>query len=100
MGVDGDLVELKRLQKQIQFETSRFGNHAEERDFHPHLTIGRVKAAPAEARRLGDRIQQWETPQFGEWRVGEIELIQSKLTPQGSIYSRLASVALVTPATA
>lgn len=94
VGVHGDLENLRRLQKNVQTETSQFGDHAEEREFHPHLTIGRVKAPPAEVRRVGELIRQSQTPPLGEWEVGEIELIQSKLTPQGSVYSRLTVVKL------
>lgn len=94
VGVHGDLDDLRRLQKQVQSATSQFGDHAEEREFHPHLTIGRVKAPPAEARHVGELIRQSQTTPLGEWQVREIALIQSKLTPQGSVYSWLAGVTL------
>lgn len=94
LGVRGDLAILELLHKEIDNRTKALSGHSEDREFRPHLTIGRVKASPAEARRVGQTVQTQQLPELGRWSVREIELIQSTLTPQGSSYRSLAVIPL------
>jgi 2'-5' RNA ligase len=90
VGVTGELAELGKLQDQIDRETEGAGSHSEVRDFHPHLTIGRLKGFTRASRDAGSLIQKTELPRFEDWPVREIEFIESRLSAQGSVYSRLA----------
>lgn len=92
LGLEGDLDELEKLQARIEQESAGFGNHSEDRKFHPHLTIGRVKASGRHARRVGEIIQSTELASLGTWEVNEITLMQSQLLPTGSIYTPLAEI--------
>jgi RNA 2',3'-cyclic 3'-phosphodiesterase len=94
VGLDGELNILRELQQRIEEATADFGSHSEERAFHPHLTIGRVKGRDRNARRLSDAIRASAEIKLGEWTISEVNLIQSKLSPQGSIYTRLHSARL------
>jgi RNA 2',3'-cyclic 3'-phosphodiesterase len=90
LGLKGDVALLERLHKRVEEETGRFGSHGEDRAFHPHLTIGRCKAFGAQARALGEALGT--VPQnltLGSWTVGQLQLIQSRLSPGGSIYTLL-----------
>jgi RNA 2',3'-cyclic 3'-phosphodiesterase len=99
VGLEGDVAELIELQRRIELETAPFGSHSEERRFHPHLTIGRVKAAGPGARRVGDVIRATALGQLGSWPVNEITLVQSRLSPHGSRYTALAQFELGADAT-
>lgn len=92
--VRGDVGVLETLQKRIDRATTGFGSHSESREFHPHLTLGRVKTAGREARQAGLAIQNTQVGELGRWNVHEVELIQSTLSPQGSSYRQLACVSL------
>ena len=81
-GLAGDIDELKQLQAAVENATGR----KEDRPFHPHLTIGRVR----EGRRLKSNLDRWKDDQFGQWQVREILLMQSKLSPKGATHSRIA----------
>ncbi len=94
LGVEGDLAALTQLQERVVQETAAFGSDLEERDFHPHLTLGRVKAFGPSLRRLGEIIQSTEVGTLGSWEVKGIALTQSRLSSSGSIYTALAEVPL------
>jgi len=97
LGLAGELEELRRLQSNIERECERFGSHSETHGFHPHLTIGRVKAAGAQGRRIGEAVEAGQAENLGPWRVDEITLVQSLLGPQGSAYTPLARFKLHSP---
>jgi RNA 2',3'-cyclic 3'-phosphodiesterase len=74
----------------LRAELRGAGTHEEEREFHPHLTIGRIRDA-ADARRVGFLVQHLPAPEIGEWVAGEIQLIESRLSAEGSSYTELFS---------
>jgi RNA 2',3'-cyclic 3'-phosphodiesterase len=92
LGVDGDLGPLKKLHARVAQETDGFGSHRERREFHPHLTIGRVKAFGAVARKVGDAVRSTHVPRLGEWTVRELTLYRSELSKGGSIYTPLCAI--------
>ena len=96
VGMGGEVERLAILQKGIEPALTPLGFPPEGRDFTPHLTLARLR----------ERVSPKEKQGFGEWvraakfetrlnfEVSEICLMRSQLTPQGAIYSRLASVKL------
>jgi 2'-5' RNA ligase len=67
----------------------------EDRPFHPHLTIGRVKELDARHRHaFTDKLRAWSAAPFGQWAVTKIDLMQSVLFPKGASYSVLRSFPL------
>ena len=94
LGLQGELAALQRLQEAIRLRCQTFGSHAEERAFHPHLTIGRVKPAAQPARALGEVIQSEPAAALGGWHVDRVTLMRSELRAGGSIYTVLADVPL------
>jgi 2'-5' RNA ligase len=94
IGIQGDLEPLRKLQEQIAQETKTFGDHGDERDFQPHLTIGRVKASGLEGHKVGQAIELVTVPKLGDWTVHQVLLVQSELSPDGARYATLAAVAL------
>lgn len=74
---------------------SRLRNHgfpAEHRRFVPHLTLARIKARPP--RELADLLARHTATDFGTATIDAVELLQSDLTPQGPVYTRLSAVEL------
>lgn len=94
MGLAGDLEKLASLQRAIEKDLRGFGDHLEERDSHPHLTLGRVRAETGRTAQVGAAIERAEVGRLGEWMVNEIDLLQSELLPDGARYTRLATFEL------
>ena len=98
LGVEGDLPGLRELQARVEQATRRFGSHSEAREFHPHLTLGRVRALGAAARRIGERVEATAVGELGSWLFRELLLMKSELSPCGSVYEILARAPLASPA--
>ncbi len=86
LGVDGGDA-LVRLQAAVAEELEAFG-HREERDYRPHLTLARARA-PQGSRALAAVREALAEHDFGRFRVQEIVLYRSELSPQGARYAAL-----------
>ncbi len=96
VGLAGDVPALAALQGRVADAIRDFGDHTETRDFHPHLTLGRVnRGDPWKARVLETVIASQPPPPPAAWRVDEVRLFRSELQPSGAVYSVLARFALV-----
>ncbi len=77
--------ELKALQQKLELALEKIGFPKEERDFHPHLTLGRVKSH----RNLDAAIRilkKYEDKSFGQMEVKALTLFESILRPTGAEY--------------
>lgn len=88
LGVVDESGELARLHQSLEDECAREGFPREEKSFHPHLTIARLRR-PEGARRLADlhKSMAFETSAFS---VHEMVLMRSELSPRGSSYTALS----------
>ncbi len=94
VGVGGELDALGRLHRRVWQETVAWGE-VEARQFQAHLTIGRVKPGPpAVLRELARRVRPTKGGELGRWRVGEVWLLRSVLSPAGAEHTVLARCAL------
>jgi len=79
---------LLELQERLESRLEGLGFSRENRPFHPHLTLGRVKNPSG----LGDIISEFEKAkeaEFGEMTVKRITLFKSTLKPTGAEYTVL-----------
>jgi 2'-5' RNA ligase len=63
----------------------------EEREFTPHLTLGRVRSLRGWDNMLA-MVREYESTSFGESEVDQVTLYQSELRPDGARYISLGSV--------
>jgi 2'-5' RNA ligase len=91
VGVRTSEDRLARLQAAIEAEVGRYGEEAEDRAFHPHLTLGRVHrgATAADLARLSELLLRQEVGTLGSVEADGVSLIRSELTPAGARYTRL-----------
>ncbi len=65
----------------------------ENREYHPHLTLARVKS-----HRAGDKLASWiesnNNLDLGSMKVSRVTLMESKLTKDGPEYRTIAAVSL------
>ncbi|MEN6622849.1 MAG: RNA 2',3'-cyclic phosphodiesterase [Smithella sp.] len=93
VGTGGEIEKLTLLQKKLDEEFAVIGFPAENRPFRAHLTLGRIKDARLTAG-LSEALKKHIDFTAGEFRAEELILFQSKLSPKGAIYTRLASFPL------
>jgi len=89
VGVDKGKQECINLAKRIDENLMRLGFQVEEKDFVPHLTLGRVKSPSGKNELSNLLISNLKTQSFGQMDVTKIEVMGSQLTPKGSIYTTL-----------
>ncbi len=83
---------LKKLQHQIEIELAHLGYPREERDFSPHLTLGRVKDSH-QAEAIISKFQQMRfTPVV--FSAGSIIVMRSDLKSDGAVYSPMRTIEL------
>ncbi len=101
LGVEAPPV-LLNVQRSVSHDTDRLGYQSDERDFSPHLTIGRVaRGANYRELRAISKLLKSETVGFlGATRVEEVHLYKSDLKPSGAAYTKLFSARLLDEAPA
>jgi 2'-5' RNA ligase len=84
VGISRGLEEMKALEAEVSVRLATCGLAPEDRGYHPHLTLARVREgsrlSPA---RLFDGIGD---SRFGVMRVDAITLFHSRLSPKGPTY--------------
>ena len=94
IGINDETNTLKPIQKKIDENLSKIGFDREERDFKPHLTLGRVKSLKGKER-LIPLILQAKDLSLGRFEVTEVLLMQSVLKPTGAEYSEIGKIELL-----
>ena len=88
IGVEADEA-LSSLQKRLENELEKIGIPREKREFHPHLTLGRVKA-PSSVQETVCELERHKELVFGEMTINKITFFQSILKPSGAEYNALS----------
>ncbi|MCJ7544909.1 MAG: RNA 2',3'-cyclic phosphodiesterase [Phycisphaerae bacterium] len=80
---------MKLLQDRLTDALGGMGLRQEERAFHPHITLARIKFAddPPRFRRSVDQLANQD---FGTQHAEELTAYSSTLTPTGPVYTALA----------
>ena len=91
--------ELHALQHGIEVETQRLGYAREDREFSPHLTLGRVSrnATSKDVQRISEAVGSYKVGFLGAARVQAVNLYRSDLQPGGAVYTQLFSAPLSEP---
>lgn len=90
MGMEGDIHHLTVLQKSVEGTLEAEGFPREARPFRPHLTLGRIKT-PRGLIGLARAMEEAADWAAGGFIARELHLFKSDLSPQGAVYTKLAS---------
>ena len=92
--------QLQQLAKLVDEAVARTGVERETNDYRPHLTLarsgsGRPQPMPGDRpspplRRLGEKLEGKPAPDFGTMTAREFFLYESKLSPSGARYTKVA----------
>jgi RNA 2',3'-cyclic 3'-phosphodiesterase len=80
---------LAQLVARVEVEMERVGFPREERAFTPHLTLARFQV-PRPQPALEAALARQETASLGGFEASEFFLFESKLSPQGALYQKVA----------
>lgn len=87
-GVGLGAVESTRIAEAIETKLQAIGIPEEERKFHPHMTLGRIRN-PKNCEKLRGIIETIRFEAGSKINVDHLTLFRSRLTRQGSIYTPL-----------
>jgi RNA 2',3'-cyclic 3'-phosphodiesterase len=90
--IDGKEV-LASFQRQIDTQLEKIGFQPEDRSFHPHLTLGRMKSSRGKEELVG-KIEKHKEEEFGVLQVERLVFFKSDLRPTGPIYTPLKEMKL------
>ena len=89
--IDSDtLIEVRNG---IESAMSLLGFQREDKKFHPHLTVGRVRGQKGMIS-LMQELDRSHDKQFGHFPVDQVKLMKSELKPNGAEYSCLHTIPL------
>jgi len=95
-GAGGGVERLHRLQARIEAVVAAF-THPEDKPFHPHFTLARVREpAGAERREIAAALAGIRVGRIEPWLVDEFRLVRSELRPEGAHYSVVRRIPLLT----
>lgn len=92
VGVEDNHKQLEPLKTTIDKGLEPLGFEIDRKRFSPHLTLGRIKS-PKGKDRLRKQVQSSQRLDAGAIEVSSVKLMQSQLTPRGSIYTVLQKFA-------
>jgi RNA 2',3'-cyclic 3'-phosphodiesterase len=93
IGINGGAGELKKLADKIEDELCEKGYGEEEREFSPHLTIGRIKES-IDTEALCCFIESNKNTSIGSFVIKDISLMKSTLMKNGPVYEELKRISL------
>ncbi|GAB4311247.1 MAG: RNA 2',3'-cyclic phosphodiesterase [Candidatus Sumerlaeia bacterium] len=88
LGAAEGAAELQAARDAVVRETQAMGIPPEERPFHAHLTLARIKNYKG-VEAMMDRLRRFEGKSAGRFTASEIVLFRSQLHPQGALYTAL-----------
>lgn len=95
IGVGRGLEAVRSLQHNVESELAKLGFSKERRQFHPHLTIGRVRQGGPTLQALGSLLKQYADFNAGTCSISQTLVLASFLDPSGSTYEVLGRAPLV-----
>ena len=84
---------LMHIQQALDGRLKALGFEPEEREFRPHLTLGRVKGTKGKER-LSSAVSGLKDIEIGSFTVDRVILYKSELKPTGAVYTKLREVFL------
>ena len=91
-GITGGLETLRAVEREVRTRLDPLVSPAEDRDYHPHVTLGRVKN-PA-GLRPATLLEGYKDASFGVVEVGAVTLFESRLSSKGPTYLACGRTAL------
>lgn len=86
--------ELKELFADLDLRLARMGFAREDRAFHPHVTLGRIKLIQ-NLQGFSALVEKNREAEAGSMTADSVCLIQSELHPEGAVYTPRLSVPLM-----
>lgn len=95
LGIEEGKEQIRKIVLSLEEKLEKVGFKKEEREFDPHVTIGRVRS-PLNRFALSKAMKEIRIAPAISQAVTQITLFKSALTPQGPLYEALKRISLKT----
>ena len=92
-GIKDGLAQINLLREEIENRLEEKGVQKDNRPFKPHVTVGRIKTSRKEIS-LAEVIAPYTETEYGESKITEVLLFESRLDPSGPTYRIIERVPL------
>ncbi|MFH0795080.1 MAG: RNA 2',3'-cyclic phosphodiesterase [bacterium] len=96
MGIKEGKANLARLAARIDQRVESLGFEREKRDYHPHLTLARIKALRG-VEAMMEIVNSHKHLGAGHCRITRVVLFKSELRPEGALHTPIAFFPLAPP---
>ncbi|MBM11327.1 MAG: RNA 2',3'-cyclic phosphodiesterase [Chloroflexi bacterium] len=95
-GITGDMDALSALQLAVDDAVADLGLPREQREFSPHLTLGRVRRETPEGqlRKIGRAMAEGDLSGDFSWQADAVHLMRTELDPAGSRHYLVGAASL------
>ncbi len=93
LGITGGRDKLATLQAAVEDAMAGMGMERDDREFAPHLTLGRIKYIRSRDAWLA-ALNEMKDIRLPGFEVGHISLMKSELKPSGAVYTEIGKVEL------
>jgi len=94
-GVEQGAQQLRDLSQELEQRLAGLGCAKEQKDFNPHLTLGRIREHQGVPQQKTSILQAYFNQKkdfsFGVQKTAGLTLMQSTLTPEGAVYKQVQS---------
>ena len=85
---------MMELQQNLERALNQLGFRQEHRQYHPHITFGRLKSSDRQAQALSQLLESSDFGPTVNCLVQQVVVVASQLSRDGPAYQRLATVPL------
>ena len=94
LGIGAGDVAVVELQQHLERALNQLGFRQEHRQYHPHITFGRLRSSDRQAQALSQLLEVSDFGPTVNCLVQQVVVVASQLSRDGSAYQRLATIPL------
>ena len=94
LGIGAGAQQVSQLQGSVERGLQQLGFRRERRQYHPHITLGRVTSSVASSPALSDLLERADFGTPVTSLVEEVVVVASQISREGSDYQRIATIPL------
>ena len=94
LGIGAGGQQVSQLQESVERGLSQLGFRREQRQYHPHITLGRLRSSPASSPELSSLLEPADFGTPVTCLVEQVVVVASQISREGPHYQRLATIPL------
>lgn len=94
LGIGAGSQQVSQLQESVERGLNQLGFRQEQRQYHPHITLGRLRSSPASSPELTSLLEPADFGTPVTCLVEQVVVVASQKSREGPHYQRLATIPL------